>query len=124
MEPRNACRTARLASSLALFVGTAEAILLGIDPLGPAYAGLAVVVAFALAPTLAVLASWRVPSRRMRLALIAAAMLVELPGLATSPAAAILAVCLETLLLVTLLATPFDRRSSPRRPERELSVVL
>ena len=117
MDSRTARRTARTASVGALASAAAAAVELA-GGAGPAAAELIALATFA--PALAVVASWWLASRHLRLALLAFAVLLELPAV-LGPAVAS-ALLVETFLLAALLATPFDARA-PRYHGR-LSIVL
>jgi hypothetical protein len=122
MEPRNARLTARIASELALVGALTGALFEGATGADP-FPGLALLVVWAAAPALAVAETWWVPSRRVRIPILALTVAIELPAIATGAVA--MAIVVEALLLAALIATPFDRRAPLAQYEhRRLSVVL
>jgi len=122
MEPRNARLIARIASESALLGGVAGAFLEAVVRAEP-YPGLLFLGVWVAAPALAVAATWWLASRRVRIPILAVAVAIELPAIATGEMGA--AIVVEALLLVALVATPFDRRTTFAPYEhRRLSVVL
>ncbi|HEV8470145.1 MAG TPA: hypothetical protein VGR46_11095 [Candidatus Limnocylindria bacterium] len=121
MEPRNSRRIPRIASALAVVAGIANVIsqAFSTPELGGSVA-VAVLVG-ALAPTLAILVAWWVPSRALGVAMLSVAMLLELPALVAVGSA--LALAVECLLVVAVMATYLDRPERPRKP-REFSVIF
>ena len=106
---------------LAVVAGIANVLsqaLASTDLSGPAAVS---VIAGALAPTLAILVAWWVPSRPLGVAMLSVAMLLELPALVAVGSAFALAV--ECLLVVAVLATYLDRPERPRK-RREFSIVF
>ena len=121
MEPRNSRRIPRIASALAVVAGIANVIsqaFLAPELNGPAAVS---VLAGALAPALAILVAWWVPSRALGVAMLSVAMLLELPALVVVGSAFALAV--ECLLVVAVMATYLDRPERPRK-QRELSIIF
>ena len=89
----------------------------------PRNARLTARVASELALLGAMAATWWVPSRRVRIPILALTVAIELPAIATGAVAA--AIVVEVLLLAALIATPFDHRAPLAQYEhRRLSVVL
>ena len=122
MEPRTARLTARIASELAL-LGALSGAVVQAAARAEGYPEPAFLAIWAAAPALAVAAAWWVPSRRVRIPILALTIAIELPAIATGAVAA--AIVVEALLLAALVATPFDRRTPFARYEpRRLSVVL
>jgi len=121
MEPRTSRRIPRIASALAVVAGIANVIsqaLSAPEVSGPAAVS---VLAGALAPTLAILVAWWVPSRALGISMLSVAMLLELPALVAVGSAFALAV--ECLLVVAVMATYLDRPERPRKP-REFSIIF
>ena len=121
METRNTRRIPRVASALAVVAGIANVASQAVaatELSGPAAVS---VIASALAPTLAILVAWWVPSRPLGVAMLSTAMLLELPALVAVGSAFALAV--ECLLVVAVMATYLDRPERPRK-RRELSIIF
>jgi len=121
MEPRTARPIPRMASALAVVAGIANVVsqaLASTELSGPVAVS---VIAGALAPTLAILVAWWVPSRSLGVAMLSVAMLLELPALVTVGRAFALAV--ECLLVVAVMGTYLDRPERPRR-RREFSIIF
>ena len=121
MDPRSTRRVPRIASALAVVAGIANVLsqaLASTELSGPAAVS---VIAGALAPTLAILVAWWVPSRMLGVAMLSVAMLLELPALVAPGSAFALAV--ECLLVVAVMATYLDRPERPRK-QREFSIIF
>jgi hypothetical protein len=121
MDLRTTRRIPRIASALAVAAGIANVVsqaLASTELSGPAAVS---VIAGALAPTLAILVAWWVPSRPLGVAMLSCAMLLELPALVAAGSAFALAV--ECLLVVAVMATYFDRPERPRK-RREFSIIF
>src|SRR2546428_13269650 len=87
MEPRNARLIARIASESALLGGVAGAFLEAVVRAEP-YPGLLFLGVWAAAPGLAVAATWWLASRRVRIPILALAVAIRLPAIATCAMAA------------------------------------
>jgi hypothetical protein len=111
----------RIASASAAALGIAGVLYLAVTNTEPPGPETVLAIAGALAPTLAILVAWWIPSRALRVAMLVVAMLLELPALVISGSG--LALCVEMLLFVAVVATPLDRPARPHDP-RNLSIVF
>ncbi|HEV8535207.1 MAG TPA: hypothetical protein VGR87_05725 [Candidatus Limnocylindria bacterium] len=121
MKAQNGRDLPRFASAGAVVAGIANLVAQAV--FGTALGGPdgALVIASALAPTLAILVAWWVPSRALGVAMLCVAMLLELPALVAVGSG--FALAFECLLLVAVIATYTDRPERPRK-RRELSIVF
>src|SRR5438445_13799606 len=113
MELRTTRRIPRMASALAVVAGIANVVsqaLASTELSGPTAVS---VIAGALAPTLAILVAWWVPSRMLGVAILSVAMLLELPAPVAAGSAFALAVA--CLLVLAVMATYHDRPGRPRQ---------
>lgn len=113
MERRNV-RISRIASALAAAGGLVSVLYLVARTADLATPEAVLAVAGALAPTLAILVAWWLPARSLRAAMLAVAMLLELPALVIAGSA--LALAIEALLFVAVVASLWQARPpAPRR---------
>jgi hypothetical protein len=120
LERLNA-RIWRIASALAAAGGIGNAVFQAVavvDLTGPRAV---LTVAGALAPTLAVLVAWWIPSRPLRVAMLAVAMLLAMPALVIDGSA--LALGVEALLFTAVVAI-YTERPARVTPPRKYSVVF
>ena len=120
MEARNDRRIPRTASALAVSAGIVNVVIHAAVATELSRPEALLAVVGALAPTLAILVAWWVPSRIIAVAMLSVAMLLELPALVS--VGSLLALAVEVLLVVAVLATYVEPETQPAKP-RALSIV-